>query len=120
MTRSRTTVTTKLLFGSLLCLLTSCDVTKAIVSASQQYLVVMTFNIFHDATSPADERNIPGWSAARRDIVVGTIQSAAPDVVGLQEAYMYQVYDLILRLPNYAFVGRGRAADGSDESVSIL
>lgn len=77
----------------------------------------MTFNIFHDASSVS--LGIAPW-AERRDIVVQTIGEGNADVVGLQEAYMWQVSWLELQLPQYSHVGRGGEADGSGESVSIL
>jgi endonuclease/exonuclease/phosphatase family metal-dependent hydrolase len=100
-----------------LCSSVGCAVAKVLAVASQKYVEVMSFNIFHDASDAA--KNIPGWSS-RRPIVVGTIQSQNPDVVGLQEAYMWQVTDLKSDMPQYASVGRGRDDDGGGESVSIL
>lgn len=77
----------------------------------------MTFNIFHD--NHDDEREIPGWPV-RKDLVVGTIKSEMPDVVGLQEALLPQVAFLVQQLPQYDFVGRGRNADSGGESVAIM
>jgi endonuclease/exonuclease/phosphatase family metal-dependent hydrolase len=77
----------------------------------------MTFNIFHDAANAA--LGIAPW-ATRRDLVAGTIGATGADVVGLQEAFMWQVAWLEGQLPSYAHVGRGRNADGSGESTTIL
>jgi endonuclease/exonuclease/phosphatase family metal-dependent hydrolase len=90
---------------------------SVIAGASLNTVSVMTFNIFHDNHS--DEREIPGWSD-RKDLVVGTIKSEMPDVVGLQEALLPQVVFLVQELPKYDFVGRGRNADTGGESVSIM
>jgi hypothetical protein len=73
----------------------------------------MTFNIFHDAAS--EQLRIAPWTQ-RRDIVAQTIAEADADVVGLQEAYMWQVTWLEAQVPEYSHVGRGREADGSGES----
>lgn len=90
---------------------------SVIAGASLNTVSVMTFNIFHDNHS--EEREIPGWSD-RKDLVVGTIRSEMPDVVGLQEAYLPQVVFLVQQLPTYDFVGRGRNEDTGGESVSIM
>ena len=77
----------------------------------------MTFNIYHDGAN--ETLRIGPWEA-RRDIVAREISEASADVVGLQEAYMWQVEWLLLQLPGYSHVGRGRDADGGGESVTIL
>jgi endonuclease/exonuclease/phosphatase family metal-dependent hydrolase len=77
----------------------------------------MTFNIFHDAAS--DALRIAPWGI-RRDMVANAIGASNADVVGLQEAYMWQVDWLVLQLPAYGHFGRGREADGSGESVTVL
>jgi endonuclease/exonuclease/phosphatase family metal-dependent hydrolase len=77
----------------------------------------MSFNIFHDASS--DAHAIAPWEA-RRDLVAQTIAQADADIVGLQEAYMWQVEWLVAQLPTYAYVGGGRDAGGGGESVTIL
>jgi endonuclease/exonuclease/phosphatase family metal-dependent hydrolase len=84
---------------------------------SADTVAAMTFNIFHDGRD--DLRGIPPWDA-RRGIVLNTIASSRPDIVGLQEAYMWQADWLEGQLPDYDYVGRGREADGSGESVSVL
>jgi endonuclease/exonuclease/phosphatase family metal-dependent hydrolase len=84
---------------------------------SADTLSAITFNIFHDASS--DVLRIGPWES-RRDLVLQTIAEADADVVGLQEAYMWQVDWLVTQLPRYSHVGRGRDADGGGESVAIL
>lgn len=82
-------------------------------------LRVMTFNIFHDRASPPNDLNLPGWDG-RRDLVAETIRSRQPDIVGLQEALVWQVEWLVSQLPDYRSVGRGRDAARVGESVAIL
>ncbi|MGH7468349.1 MAG: endonuclease/exonuclease/phosphatase family protein [Longimicrobiales bacterium] len=88
---------------------------------TQKRLKVITANIYHDCSSQScgGDNNVPAWTV-RRDILVNTITSLDPDVIGLQEAYMDQVEWLVDQLPGYAYYGRGRNADGSGESVTIL
>jgi endonuclease/exonuclease/phosphatase family metal-dependent hydrolase len=82
-------------------------------------LSAMTFNIFHDAATDLTRGNIAPWEA-RRDLVAGTVAAADADVVGLQEAFPWQVDWLRLQLPHYEHFGRGSATDGSGWSVAIL
>ena len=77
-------------------------------------LTVMTYNIFHDAGDPT--RGVPPW-LQRRDAVVGLIRSEAPDVLGLQEAKVWQVDWLLSELPEYAAVARGPYADAGVEDA---
>jgi endonuclease/exonuclease/phosphatase family metal-dependent hydrolase len=82
---------------------------------TEDTLSAMSFNIFHDASSEA--LGIGPWES-RRDLVAQTIADA--DIVGLQEAYLWQVDWLVTQLPSYSYVGRGRDAGGGGESVTIL
>jgi len=84
---------------------------KVLKATMTNTVEVMSFNIHHDADN---------WSGYRNDLVIRAIQRENPDVVGLQEAHMWQVNELVSELPQYGFVGRGRSTDGSGESVSIL
>lgn len=83
-------------------------------------VTLMTYNIFHDAM--AESQGILPWPE-RRDAVVGTILSRTPDVLGLQEAEVWQVEWLLAQLPEYAGVARGPfvSPDVDDaETVAIL
>jgi endonuclease/exonuclease/phosphatase family metal-dependent hydrolase len=80
----------------------------------------MTYNIFHDAV--AESQGILPWSE-RRDAVVGTILSRPPDVLGVQEAELWQVEWLLDQLPEYAAVVRGPFVNpdiDDAETVAIL
>lgn len=104
-------------------MLIACDgpsPSDVILSDSRDTVTVMTYNIFHDSGDP--DRGIPAWSE-RRDAVVGTIRSRAPDVLGLQEAKVWQVAWLIEEMPEYAAVARGPYADAGiagAETVAVL
>ena len=69
---------------------------------------VMTWNIRYD--NPGDG---PSAWPNRRDRVAELVNFVRPDVVGFQEALRGQVDDLAERLPDYAWVGKGRD-DGRD------
>jgi endonuclease/exonuclease/phosphatase family metal-dependent hydrolase len=85
--------------------------------APSDTIAAMTFNIFHDGVN--ELHRIAPWEI-RRDFVVRSIADAGADIVGLQEAYMWQVAWLQAQLPHYDYVGRGKESDGTGESVSIL
>lgn len=55
----------------------------------------------------------------RRDAVARLVRFHRPDVVAFQEPTGEQRRDLRERLPEYAFVGRGRDADGDGEGCPI-
>ncbi|WP_460561788.1 endonuclease/exonuclease/phosphatase family protein [Halorubrum pallidum] len=55
----------------------------------------------------------------RRDAVAGLVLFHRPDVLAVQEPIADQRRDLRERLPEYAFVGRGRTADGDGEGCPI-
>ncbi len=91
-----------------------------ILSEARDTVAIMTFNIFHDSADPG--RGIAPWSE-RRGAVVETIRSRAPDIVGLQEAKVWQVAWLLEQMPEYAAVARGPFADAGiveAETVAIL
>ncbi|MBM4464517.1 MAG: endonuclease/exonuclease/phosphatase family protein [Chloroflexi bacterium] len=91
---------------------------RVLKAALTNRVEVLSFNIFHDASS--DARDLPGWSG-RKDLVIRTIGLNDPDVVGLQEAYIWQVEELVAALPRYDYFGAGRNDGGrSGESVAIL
>ena len=79
---------------------------------------VMSFNILHDVGSV--NRGIPAWYEGRAGLVIENIGTELPDVLGLQEALIWQAESLVVALPQYDFVGRGRDAAGTGQSVSIL
>ena len=66
---------------------------------------VMSFNIYHDASS--EDKALPGWSG-RKDLVIRTMDLNDPDVVGLQEAYVTQVEELVEALPRCFVMAGGR------------
>jgi endonuclease/exonuclease/phosphatase family metal-dependent hydrolase len=104
-------------------LLIACDTASpndVVLSQARDTVAIMTFNIFHDSADPG--RGIAPWPE-RRGAVVEMIRSRAPDVVGLQEAKLWQVAWLLEQMPEYAAVARGPYADAGvvdAETVAVL
>lgn len=93
----------------------SARVLKAVMTNS---VSVMSFNIFHNASNA--NRGIPNWDN-RKNLLKLIIKVNEPDVVGLQEAYIWQVQELVSEIQTYNYIGVGRNdGDSSGESVSIL
>lgn len=77
-------------------------------SNESSYVRVMTFNIRYD--EPRDNEN--AWPN-RKQLVASMILFHHADIVGVQEALKGQLVDLGKLLPDYSWVGVGRA-DGKD------
>lgn len=77
-------------------------------------LAVMSYNIRCGYCEAPDDAN--HWSR-RLPLVAGLIARQQPDVVGLQEAELFQVRDLVEHLPEYGWYGVGRD-DGADKGES--
>jgi endonuclease/exonuclease/phosphatase family metal-dependent hydrolase len=71
-------------------------------------LRVMSFNIRYGTADDGDD----AWPA-RQDLVIRTIETAAPDLLGTQECLDFQRDLLAAALPAYAVIGVGRD-DGAD------
>lgn len=76
-------------------------------------LRVMTFNIKYgtDNDHPWEER-LPA--------TVATIEQAGPDVFGTQELLFFQIQDLAREMPQYHWIGLGRAGGSEDEFMAIF
>lgn len=81
-------------------------------------LTVMSFNIRCGLCEPPE--NPHNWKK-RKYFVAHLIKTHNPDVVGLQEAELFQVEDLVEMLDDYSWIGVGRD-DGKDkgEATAIL
>lgn len=75
-------------------------------------LKVSTFNIRGDFDLEKASRDAEAWNSLtdrhRRDHVARLISEMAPDVMGVQEAFVHQLHDLEASLPGYAYYGIGR------------
>ncbi|HEV3143939.1 MAG TPA: endonuclease/exonuclease/phosphatase family protein [Gemmataceae bacterium] len=78
-------------------------------------ITVMTFNLRYDKPDPGD----CAWTV-RRDLVAERIRRYRPDLIGTQEGRPHQLHDLLERLPEYRFIGRGRDLDGGGEHCAIF
>jgi endonuclease/exonuclease/phosphatase family metal-dependent hydrolase len=83
--------------------------------AQAQNLNVMTFNVRLPVAADGPNR----WEA-RRDLMASVIREAHPDVFGTQELFRSQGDDLVARLPEYTWFGRGRYGDDSDEHMGVF
>lgn len=72
-------------------------------SVSAQSLKVMTYNIRY----ATENDGINAWSQ-RKERVYALLQKYDPDIIGVQEALVSQIDDIIAALPQYAYVGVGR------------
>jgi len=97
-------------------------------------LKVMTFNIkgdaaglfdvftretawhFIDLTDPQDIKLGPH----RRDRAIATINTAAPDILSVQELKINQRDDLLAAFPEYSYFGEGRRGGENDDSNGIF
>jgi endonuclease/exonuclease/phosphatase family metal-dependent hydrolase len=83
--------------------------------AEELEIRAMTFNIRNGRAKDGENR----W-ALRKDFVCDVIRNDAPDILGLQEAYRFQLDDINERLPGYGEVGIGREGGSKGEHSSIL
>lgn len=77
-------------------------------------LKVMTYNIKNG--NPTTENS---WET-RRPILARTIQRHDPDLIGTQEGFFFQIKHIIQDLPQYDWIGLGRAGGSKDEMMAIL
>lgn len=81
-------------------------------------LTVMTYNIRCGSCEPKGNPN--NWET-RKYLLAHLIKTHNPDVIGLQEAELFQIEDLVEMLDEYSWMGVGRD-DGKDkgEATAIL
>ncbi len=84
-------------------------------AAEPASLRVMSFNI----RLPAESDGVDDWET-RKPLAVRMLREQAPDVIGLQELVKAQADHLARELPAYAWLGRGRNADGSGEHMGVF
>lgn len=76
---------------------------------------LMSYNIRYD--TPAD--GINSWPN-RKGAVVALLRRQMPDILGVQEALPGQISDMAEAMPEYAWFGLGRDADGGGEGTPLL
>ncbi len=87
----------------------------ASLCAPAETLRVMTLNVRYP--NPGDGANV--WSA-RRDLLVETIRSRQPDVIGTQELFYEQGQFIVEKLPGYAWFGLSRRGNHEDEHMGVF
>lgn len=101
------------LLGLILLPLTGCCVSPE--PAGTADLVAMSFNIRNGKAKDGDN----SWPN-RRALVSDVIRQYNPDLVGLQEAFRFQLDQLGEDLPHYTEVGEGRGGGTADEYSAIF
>ncbi len=79
-------------------------------------LAIMSFNIRLGVAKDGEN----DWTH-RRELVFGVLRDHSPDLVGLQEAYQFQIEAMLQACPGYAMLGVGREdGEAKGEFSSIL
>ena len=78
-------------------------------------LRIMTFNVRY----PAKGDGVNVWEA-RRDLLVETVRAHHPDLMGTQELFQLQGDYIVSKLPDYAWFGRSRRGDHTDEHMGVF
>lgn len=86
--------------------------------AFAESLKLMNYNI---RCGLCEAEGTPQYWPERKFLLAHLIQTQQPDLIGLQEAELFQVHDLIAMLPQYQWFGEGRD-DGKTkgESTAVL
>jgi endonuclease/exonuclease/phosphatase family metal-dependent hydrolase len=84
-------------------------------TSARDGLTVMSFNIRNGKANDGEN----SWPN-RRALVAGVIRDYDPDVLGVQEAFRFQLDHLAEDLPHYTEVGEGRGGSTNDEYSAIL
>jgi endonuclease/exonuclease/phosphatase family metal-dependent hydrolase len=86
--------------------------------AFAESLKLMSYNI---RCGFCEAEGTPQYWPERKFLLAHLIQTQQPDLIGLQEAELFQVHDLIAMLPQYLWFGEGRD-DGKakGESTAVL
>jgi endonuclease/exonuclease/phosphatase family metal-dependent hydrolase len=107
-----------ILLTALVCTLLGCQVAvqeKSLSSSNELVINAMTFNIRNGLAQDGENH----WNK-RTGLVVDTIINESADVIGIQEAFRFQLDELNIALPIYAEVGEGRQGGVNDEYSAIL
>lgn len=78
-------------------------------------LAVMSFNIRNGRANDGANH----WDR-RKPLVYGVIREHSPDLVGIQEAFRFQLDEIAENLPEYDEIGEGRGGGTEDEYSAIL
>lgn len=105
------------LLALLLALVASCASTppRGEPTSNATPLKVMSFNV----RLPTDADGADRWEM-RKGLAARVVRDAAPDLFGTQELFKAQGDYLTAQLPEYAWFGRGRDADGGGEHMGVF
>jgi endonuclease/exonuclease/phosphatase family metal-dependent hydrolase len=81
--------------------------------ARSETLCVMTFNLRFASAQP------PNSWPERRPVMRDCIREVAPDLIGTQEGLYAQLRDIAADLPEYDWIGLGRAGGSRDEFMAV-
>lgn len=101
-------------FRLILLLLAGVSVIPASAADPALVLRVMSYNLRYASTQPPD-----AWPD-RRPLMQELIRREAPDVIGTQEGLYLQLRELAAGLPDYEWIGLGRAGGSKDEFTAIF
>lgn len=76
---------------------------------------VMTFNL----RTPFGDTDENAWEF-RRDRATGVLAAQAPDLMGTQEGWLFQLEDLMTAVPGYAWAGTSRSDSDVDEYSAVF
>lgn len=110
---TRTTATALVLLVAAICGLTGCHAPEACNEAAP--IGVMSFNIRNGKANDGENR----WDL-RKTAVYQVINDHDPDILGLQEAFRFQLDQLAENLPRYSEIGVGRGGGTDDEYAAIF
>ncbi len=82
---------------------------------AETQLRVMSFNVRY-----GDAFDLGNMWKQRKEIVVDTIRSQEPDILGVQECLDYQTDYIDNALPGYHWFGVGREPDGGGEMMAVF
>lgn len=77
-------------------------------------LHVMSYNLRYASPTP------PNAWPDRRPVMSALIKRESPDVIGTQEGLYQQLRDLAADLPDYEWIGLGRAGGSNDEFTAVF
>ena len=87
----------------LILFLTLLSITKFPAQTKSNEIKVVTFNIRYGTADDGEN----SWKY-RKENVFKELEIQKPDLIGMQEALLFQIQDILEALPNYSFVGVGR------------
>ena len=86
--------------------------------AHAESLKLMSYNI---RCGLCEAKGTPQYWPERKLLLAHLIQTQQPDLIGLQEAELFQVHDLVAMLPQYQWYAKGRDdGETKGESTAVL